>query len=56
MNEVWEGICNLGIIYSGRENRKMQKPWGGLNLNFSKNNKKSSVAAAELAKGEEDRR
>lgn len=45
-NEVWDVDFSLGITDSGRENRKMQIPWTGLNLYISKNSKKASVAAA----------
>lgn len=36
MNEVWEDVFNQGVMNSGRENRKMQIPWGILRLHISK--------------------
>lgn len=42
-------------IFWQRE-QENSKTFGGLNLNFSKNSKMSSVAAAELAKREEGKR
>lgn len=36
MNEVWVVSSVRGVMNSGRENRKMQIPWGMLKLNISK--------------------